>query len=579
MRIGGTWARWLVPVLVLLLTLKTTWGLLGTFDVSFDDETIYLEAAHWAGKRFLPLADSSPLYPLWYRALSIIEPDTVRLYFLNWFVLTASLPLLIYALARRSGAPLAAAAFVAIAWSMSSAAMTWPFVSKFAALVLGLGALAATAIRDRRLAVSVTVAALALTAYARAELTMPSFAFAAVVAAFCALHVVKTLGGPASGLRRKERWRALFALAICIGAPLGLRRIFGDPHQGGRAFFAFGQHYALNVVEARRLAADPWTLWDRFAREAFPHATTISEALKENPSAFLWHVRRNVKTLPHAIEQLLRSLGFVPDAIAESVHALVVVVALGGGLALVLAVILRRGRLDRRFVAWLPLLVIVAGTTAGSTLLIFPREHYLVPVCGLGLAALAGACGSLRWPTVLRPRWWLRFPRMRRFMSSPLGRSRGIDTIGAVALVGALVLLLAALPTRRPTFPSLLAANGPPPPLVHENRRTIEVLRSLHLRGLVPILESDHSRGTYTELDFVRVAQWEKFTTFWKFVHERQIAVVVINGRLYEDPRFKSDPEFLAFVDGTGEREDFEFIHVADTTVTLAVRKSVLARR
>ncbi|MBX3210775.1 MAG: hypothetical protein KF850_01945 [Labilithrix sp.] len=568
-RSRGAWARWLVPALVLLVTLKTTWGLLGTFDLGFDDETIYLEAAHWAGKRFLPLADSSPLYPLWYRALSFVEPDPIRLYFLNWFVLTAALPMLLYALARRSGAPLAAAAAVAVAWSMSTAVMTWPFVSKFAALVLCLGALAATAIRDRRLAVAVTAAALAVTAYARAELTVPSFVFAGAVAPYCLGGVVGTLRGPRTRARCGQRSRALLALGIAVLAPLGARRLFGDPHQGGRAFFAFGQHYALNVVEDRRLAVDPWTLWDRFAREAFPRATTIGEALQENPAAFLWHLRRNLTRLPKAAEELLAPLPFVPRPLETLTGAVLDVVVIAG----VCALVLRAARLDRRLAAWLPLLTVVGLTTIGSTLLVYPREHYLLPLACLVLAALAAACGGLRWPSELRARWWLGLPRSRWL--SRLGRSA---TLGPLALVVALVLVAAALPARRGGLPSLLASRGPSPPRLHENERTVELLRSFRLRGRVPILEADHSRGVYAELDFVRVAQWEKAAPFWEFVHAHGVAVVAITWRLREDPRFRSDPEFLAFADGTGEREDFELIPVPGTSVVLAVRKSAMAR-
>lgn len=569
-RSRGAWARWLVAALVLLLTWKTTWGVLGTFDLGFDDETIYLEAAHWAGKRFLPLADSSPLYPLWYRALSYVEPDPVRLYFLNWFVLTAALPALLYALARRSGAPLAAAAAVAVAWSTSTAVMTWPFVSKFAAVVLCLGALASTAIRDRRLAASVTVAALALTAYARAELTVPSFVFAGAVALHCLGVAGGTLRGPPTRARRGKRARSLLALAISVLVPLGLRRLFGDPHQGGRAFFAFGQHYALNVVEDRRLGVDPWTLWDRFAREAFPRATTIGEALRENPAAFFWHVRRNLTTLPVAAAELVAPLRFVPRALAAIVVLAVAVVVVAGACALVL----RPARLDRRLTAWLPLLAVVALTTVGSTLLVYPREHYLLPLACLSLSALAAACARLRWPSALRPRFWLGLPRVPRLAPSRRGAA-----FGPALLVSGLALLGAALPTRRAALPSLLASNEPAPSEVHDNLRTVELLRSLRLRGRVPILEADHSRGVYAELDFVRVAQWEKATSFWDFVHARQVAVVAITWRLREDPRFRSDPEFVAFADGTGEREDFQLMPVPGTSVVLAVRASALARR
>lgn len=557
-------ARWLVPVLVILLTLKVTHGVLGTFDVWFDDETIYLDAAHHTGQRYLPLADSSPLYPLWYRALSTVEPDLLRLYFLNWFVLTAALPVLLYALARRSGAPLGVAALTSIAWAISSSVMTWPYVSKFALLLLGLSALAATAIRDRRLAAAVTVVAMALAAYARAELAIPSFAFAGLVGLWSLWSCLRTLRWPKSRRRLRQRWQSFFALCLCAGAPLGLRRIFADPGQGGRAFFAFAQHYALNLVEDRHLPVDPWTTWDRYAREAFPHAQTIPEAFKENPAAFLWHVRRNLTSYPHAVEQLLSPMRHVPLVIAVPVVVLVIAIVCVGGVALAL----KRRPINPRLRAWLPLYFALAITTGGSTLLVYPREHYLLPLVWLTLALVAAACGPLHVPALLRPRFLARLPRLLRAPGA----------LGHAALVGTLLLLLVALPTRRPgRWPSLLASAEPPPPTAFDGRRTIEAIRDLHLQGKIITLESDHSRALYANLDFIRYAQWDKRGDFWPFIDALGIGLIVLNDRLREDPRFKSDPAFLHFVDGTGERSDFEFIPVKDTRVVLAVRRRLLA--
>jgi hypothetical protein len=142
------------------------------------------------------------------------------------------------------------------------------------------------------------------------------------------------------------------------------------------------------------------------------------------------------------------------------------------------------------------------------------------------------------------------------------------------ALVVALVVALAAIPTRRPTVPALLSATEPAPD-VHESVRTIAVLRALRLSGHVNVLEPDHSRAFYAGLDYARVPQWEKNVPFWRFVHERQIGVIVLNWRLRIDPRFKDDPEFVAFDQGAGPREDFDVVPVPGTTAVLAVRRSV----
>lgn len=557
------WARWVVPVILFLITWKMTYGVFRTFDVGFDDETVYLDAAHFAGKRYLPLADSSPLYPLWYRLLSVFQPDLLKLYFLNWLLLTASLPILLYALARRSGASMLTAGIVAVLWAMSGSVMTWPFVSKFATIILALGALSATYIRDRRLAAAVTVASMALASYARAELALPSLAFGGLVTLWSLVSVVRSFRTPKSPSRSRLWLRGIAALVLAAALPLALRRLFGDPHQGGRAFFAFAQHYALNVVEDRHLFVDVWTTWHFYTREAFPKSSTIPEAFRENPAAFLWHLRRNLLNHPHMVDLLLEPMKFIPASIAMVVRA---AGALVGAAATVGVLVLRRAPYDKRLIAWLPLYIAIAITTFPSTLLVYPREHYLVPLTWLTLAVVASLASRWSLPQWLRPRWFawvaahLPARAARRFAVAPL-------------VLGALLVLV---PSRRAIFPSLLPSAEPPPSTVQEGCRTIEELRKLHLRGKIVTLESDHARGVYANWDFVRIAQWDKNEDFWPFIDRHQIELVVLNDRLREDVRFKSDPAFAKFVDGTGDRRDFVFFPVEGTRAVIAVRERLL---
>lgn len=554
----------LVLALVVLVTLKTTLGVLGTFDVGLDDETLYLEGAHWLGKRFLPLAEASPLYPAWYRVLSVFEPDPLEVYFLNWLVLTASMPIILYGLARRSGAPVFVAAFVSIAWSMSGSVLTWPYVSKFAAVVLGLAALIATYIPSRRVGIALTAAAMVAASYARNELQMPSYVLCALSALAALYALAKTLRSNARWRARRERWSSLLALTLSVAPPFLLRKAFGGLGDPGRAFFAFGQHYALNFVEDRKLYVDPWTNWVRFTREAFPTAVTIQDAVKENPQAFLWHVERNITTLPRTVPRILQTLAHVPSSLSFLLLGGLVVIAAMGLFGLLFV---RRTKLDPRLFAWLPLYLFLGAATAASTLIIYPRDHYVLPIYWLTLALFAAG-----WKRIAAPSW-MRIPprRLPRLL-----RRRG--AIGRGAFVLLFVLLLAAVPTRRPVWPSLLAsAEKPPPSLVQENVRTIELLRSLHLKGRIVMLEADHSRGFYANLDYQRVAQWDKGQDekLWPFLHRFDIGVIVINDRLRWDTRFNADPDFKALLDG-GEREDFVMMPVEGTHATLAVRKRVL---
>lgn len=556
------WVSYAALLLVLALALKVTIGLHGTFDVYFDDETIYLDGARHLGERSLPLAESSPLYPMWYRLLGVFEPDPLKLYFLNWFVLTASLPVVLFALARRSGAPVFSAMAIAIVWALSSASMTWPFVSKLATLILALGALAASCARDKRIAIAIGSATLSATAYARPELVLPSAAFAGIVVFWCIGSSIR---------RAPDRLGGVAGAALAIAPPLllhGAFRKLGSPFGHNREFFAFGQHYALNVVESKGLSIDPWTSWLPLAREAFPKAETIAQAARENPSAFLWHVKRNVALVPEAVRELLRPLAHQPSVIDKVIAGLLLVT-----LAWTVATVLKRRsvKVPPTLARWLPMLLTVGVAAGGSAILVHPRQHYILPLTFLMLAAIAGVGGKPAdgAEITIKPR-----ARHLRFV-----------------VLGAALLLLIAVPTARSgALPSLLRPVGPPPlpESAQENRATIHALRKLGLVALpwgpiaprpnwmptVVIFEPDYSRGVYAFYNFVRIEQWRKEIPFWAFVHKTWTNVIIINWRMKADAHLKDDPEFLAFVDGTGEREDFEMIPVEGTTVVIAVRRA-----
>ena len=244
----------------------------------------------------------------------------------------------------------------------------------------------------------------------------------------------------------------------------------------------------------------------------------------------------------------------------------------------VFALLFRRHGLDRRLIGWLPLLFIVALTTGASSMLIYPREHYLVPFVWLTQAMLAAACGSLVRPHWLMARYWIGVPRfLRRTLMGPGGLIVARRRPLGVPLVLFLSLLIAALPSRSGKIPALLAATLPPPSEPLENVRTIKVLRTFDLTGRVLMLEADHSRGVYAYLDFVRVAQWLKHGPFWQFIHDMQVNVIIISNRLRFDSRFLGDPEWEAFLRG-GPHEDFEIFDVPSTNVQIAIRKSLLAK-
>jgi hypothetical protein len=521
-------------LVVLAIAAKAILGRVGTFDLGFDDECYILDAGLGLPTRPLPPADYGPLYAVWYRVIGALEPDPVGLYTFNWVVLQLGLAALLYALSRRSGAPRLAAGLVTIVWSLSHAVMAWPFTVYFSTAILALGALAATFTKDGLVAVTMLAIATATASFARPELAIPGMPLAATAIVWSLARALRSRCSRALG--------AAIAVAATIAV---LVRIFGSPLGGGRSYFAFEQHYALNRVEAEGLDVDPWTAYQPITTAAFPHARSIGEAAREDPLAFAWHVERNARLLPDKLAWFWDVTGYVP-------RALKIALAWGAGAVLIagaFALTRRRRRLSPRLLAWLPIWIPVGASFAAAVLLIRPRDHYLVPFGFFANATLAAACGALA-----------RLP------------SRRAPFVSLSGLVAALALF-ALLPTyRRGALPSLVEARGDPPPEDWDGRNTVEALRALGLRGERVILAPEFSHAVYARIPFRWIPQNGKDRPFSDFLRQHDVDVVIASPRLRDDARFRDDPEFRSFLEDDGDHRGFVLTRVPRSSTTIAVR-------
>lgn len=517
---------------VAAVSLGVSFDALRRLDVRFGDETIYL-AAGLSPSTAEPIAKSSALYAEFYRALSFVEPDPARLYYASWLILTAALPLLLFALARRAGAPTWAATAAAFVWATSGAVLVWPFVSKFATLVLALGALAALHLRARFASRGALVAAFLLAGYARPELVTPAWAGAA-------LYVAWALGTARAAPRRLVGAAAIAALALVLGAR------YGTPFVANRSYEAFEQHYALNVADAREAvdatpeddgaSADPWNAPDAVTREAFGGAESVLGALRANPRAVLWHMKQNARNLPGAAATVLRPLTDGTGPLRPLALACLFALTLGAATSFLRA----RGSHPPRARAFTPLVAAVGLSALAATLVIYPREHYLVPLGLLALARLAAACEALALP--------------RRY-----------DARAATGL--ALVGLFAVAPA---TQRALAPAEGPS---ALEGQATIKALGALDLPDGAKILEADIGRGTYVAKGTVSLGPWEKAEgePLFAFLDEHEVDVVVVDDRLRNDPRF-ADALADEGVASRAAEAGYDVVPVPHTTVTLLVR-------
>ena len=137
------------------------------------------------------------------------------------------------------------------------------------------------------------------------------------------------------GRRCGRRCVAAVAAVLTLAAVLAVARKSGGE---ARSWFAFGQQFAVNYVEARGAGPDPNVEWRSVVAQSFPSSASISEAVRENPRMVAWHLRYNLsRRLPRALANLLVPVpSFVlwpfplREALATTVLVLVLVAAAAG---------------------------------------------------------------------------------------------------------------------------------------------------------------------------------------------------------------------------------------------------------
>lgn len=503
-----------VFMIILLVGWVYTLGIEHVIDIGLYDESNYLHCGLLIPKGF-PAAENAPLYALWYYALSLLQKDTIELYFLNYKLMTILPPLVLFVTLRAYSVSRILSLVLSFTFLFVVANFpTWPKVSHFTVLVLLSGFFLSSFVRDRKLQTAVLVITTFFASYIRPEY---------FIAFMCltVLLVLLTFQDFRRTYSLKVATPLLATLLPCIVVALW----FGVPMgSGNRSFVAFGQHYALNWVRWEGDARNPWTTWATIVANDFGDAASPFQALLANPSAVARHIFHNLGAFPGELKYMFVSTYPIssPAHIALKFGILILAFA---GLAHIrrgtLTVFCRRIRDNLVSFRFFMILLFLAILPVGiSIVLIAPRGHYVYifgVLCALGVVVLCF-------------------------------RETGENKEDSSYLVTAL-LCIAVLMITRPLSDSLPAH----PQL---NLKTIMFLRNLNIETPVDILEAEGGYGIYLGENYNRVPEEEKNTPFVDFLTKRSIDMVVLSPRLAQDVRFREDPQWYFF---TNDPRSFGF--------------------
>ena len=106
--------------------------------------------------------------------------------------------------------------------------------------------------------------------------------------------------------------------AVTLGLPMP---------DGPRGVFAFGQHYARNVVEAKGGEVLDWVVnYPQIIRGDFGEVRSFGDCVRARPGAVAWHVGQNLQRLPKVVFDLFRARTLLKPDLQTPVQALLLAV-------------------------------------------------------------------------------------------------------------------------------------------------------------------------------------------------------------------------------------------------------------
>lgn len=326
-----------------------------------------------------------PFYGAWYLILAIwqkvfTEIDLVKLYFLNFKMLTITVPILLFVFLKLKKVTPLAAFFLACGYFISSINLeTWPHISHYCFMVLLAGLIISHFFKSYMIKWLIIIVSVFMMTYARPELYLSFLILSAIFIGWLFTKRFKF---------KTSEW-VFFSLAILFIAALHLK-MGSSMNSGGesnpedghiaRDVFAFGQHFVLNYFEWNNINEESWLAWKPYFRENFEIKSGIISTGLSNSSLFFKHVGSNIQNFIYNIFDDISTIILYNKIIGMAFWLKMVICG-----ALITAwLILGEGikKVYKRIISsehgfLLLVFFVFAIPSFAASVLIYPRDHYI----------------------------------------------------------------------------------------------------------------------------------------------------------------------------------------------------------
>ena len=357
--------------LLLLAGIRIYYNLYDYMDIVYGDEVIYMKTGLTITQDFN--RDWGPLYCIWYKFLSLFIHDTITLYYFNFAFVAILATVLIYiAFLAMDIHPLVAFYFALCFICSKAVVPMWPRISLFTICILMTGIIIVSRLKTFYMRLLVLCLVLLLSSYARPELYL-SFIISIII--FVSYFFIEKI------YRNKYGWYQFAVLALSI---LLLHVIFQFPSNSyngyPRNIAAFYQHYMVNMFYLNKATEYDWIYWKDAHKAIFADNPNFFGIILHYPKEFFTHVLLNCKN--YLIEIFAKNICVIFPYFS-GMNKLYI----GGSfMVFISSILLLLNRTIRKefynllktHVFYLVMLIIWGIPTVISSIVIFPREHYIM---------------------------------------------------------------------------------------------------------------------------------------------------------------------------------------------------------
>ncbi len=357
--------------ILLIAGLKWAWNLRDNMDITFGDEAQYLR---YGLDLFLTIkTDWGPSYNVWYKCLSFFRSSTVDLFYLNQQVTAIALGVTLFVFLMRYKISFVISLWISFCFLFSTTVIdTWPRVSHFAIIVLLITLTLIKNIASKPKYMLWTTLAFYIAAYARPEL-------------FIAFLLISIITAHALFIERKniKDWLPTFLfIAVILIINFIIYQLPANSYKGiNRTYIAFSQHYAINYVIENKASFNPISEWIAFAHQTFGDCTNFFCILKTHPSLVIHNTILNIQRYVLTLFQFSIDILIPVKIIGSKKLQLLVIIGLPGCLIYILNNKTARAKLfqqlrDHQLLLFI--LLLFGLPSIGASIVIFPRQHYLL---------------------------------------------------------------------------------------------------------------------------------------------------------------------------------------------------------